>query len=524
MKYVPLHIHSEYSLLDSAIKIEELYKFAAQNDMPAVAIVDHATMAGCADMFTVKSKIKPIIGCEFYICDGNVLNDYSRKTMYHLVLIAKNKIGYNNLCKMASIASTKGFYYKPRIDHKILKQYKDGLICLSACIQGEVARKFLDGDKEEAIKTAKYYKNLFGDDYYIELQDHGLKEERKACNFLIETAKELNIKTVITNDSHYLRKSDADIHDNILCEQTYSLKNDPNRFKFINDEFYVKTADELRKIFSWMNENYFNQCIKTTVEIADKCNFEMEFNKAKEYLPKYPWTDGASEENFLDKLCMDGLKKKYSNSIPESIIKQYKKEKDIISKTGLASTFLIVWDILNYVIENKILFNDVKGELSNSITAYSLGFVKDIPSDFNLSFNGTKLPRISIDLENNRCEEVYEYLKEKWGENYVARVSAFMAYTPKTALRAICKMRNISLKEKDKITQKMINEANKIAGIKNQVKSNTTCVVISPKPMDEILPVCYNKYKEIQTQYSKGNIEKLGLFTINLIKTKFDYE
>ena len=228
MKYVPLHLHTEYSLLDGAIRIPDLFKFAAQNDMPAVAITDHGVMFGCADMFIAKNEllshmlseeeqefkkqieaVKPILGCEFYICDGDVIEDRSKKTMYHLVLLAKNQNGYHNLCRLDSIASTDAYYYKPRINHELLEKYKDDIICLSACIQGEAARTFLDGDGAEAEKRILYYKNLFGDDYYIELQDHGLKEQKDSNPFLMEMAKKHNIKTVITNDSHYLRKEDA---------------------------------------------------------------------------------------------------------------------------------------------------------------------------------------------------------------------------------------------------------------------------------------------------------------------------
>ena len=274
MKYVPLHVHTEYSLLDGAIKIPEYFEFAALNDMPAVAITDHGTMYGCAAMFIEKNEhlshmlkeeeqelkakiqaVKPIIGCEFYVAEGEVIDNFEKKPNYHLILLAKNQNGYHNLCKLDSIACTKGFYYKPRINHEILEKYKDDLICLSACIQGEVARYILDGHRDKAYETAKYYKELFGEDYYIELQDHGLQEQKESNPILMEIARELNIKTVITNDSHYLKAQDASWHDTLLCEQTKSKKKEVNRFKFSVNEFYVKTVEELRRAFSWMEED-----------------------------------------------------------------------------------------------------------------------------------------------------------------------------------------------------------------------------------------------------------------------------
>ncbi|MBR1616525.1 PHP domain-containing protein, partial [bacterium] len=363
MKYVPLHLHTEYSLLDGAIRIEELYKYAAQNDMPAIAITDHGVMYGCADMFITKNdmlshppkpgeeetmekvkSVKPILGCEFYICEGEVIGNTDKKPYYHLVLLAKNQNGYHNLCKLDSLAATKGFYYKPRINHKMLEEYKEDVICLSACIQGEVARKILDFGKEEGLKAAKYYKDLFGEDYYIELQDHGLKEQKETNPILMEIAKELNVKTVITNDSHYLRAQDASWHDTLLCEQTKSKKNETGRFKFSVNEFYVKTVEELRRAFDWMEEEYFNTAIANTVEVADKCNFQMdelEFGKTKEYLPKYPCHDGLSEEEYFNQLCVEGLKKRYGDPIPQNIKERYEYEQSVIFKMGFPAYFLL---------------------------------------------------------------------------------------------------------------------------------------------------------------------------------------
>ena len=576
MKYVPLHIHTEYSLLDGAIRIPDFYKFAAENDMPAIAITDHGVMYGCADMFIAKNEmlshmlseeeqemkkkieaVKPILGCEFYICDGDVIDDHSKKTMYHLVLLAKNQNGYHNLCKLDSIATTKGYYYKPRINHEILEKYKDDLICLSACIQGEVARNILDGNKDEAIKKAKYYKELFGEDYYIELQDHGLKEQKDSNPALMEIAKELNIKTVITNDSHYLRAQDAAWHDTLLCEQTKSSKSNPNRFKFSVNEFYVKTVEELRKAFSWMDEDYFNTCIENTVEIADKVDFQMdklEFGKTKEYLPKYPCPDGYDEVQYFDYLCRKGLKKRYGDPIPDDIIKRYEYEFDVICKMGFPAYFLLTWDFINWAKEHKIPVGPGRGSAAGSIVAYSLGITELDPIRHNLLFERflnperISMPDIDIDFCQRRRGEVIDYVSERWGADHVCQIITFGTLAAKAALKAVCRVYDIPFaqanlwagmipsapgtKLKDALldgmelkklcdensqVQSLVDEALHMEGLKNQVGTHAAGVIIAPRPMDEIIPVALSKEKSSTTQYPMAGIEKLGLLKMDFL-------
>ena len=576
MKYVPLHIHTEYSLLDGAIRIPDFYKYAAENDMPAIAITDHGVMYGCADMFIAKNEmlshmlseeeqemkkkieaVKPILGCEFYICDGDVLEDRSKKTMYHLVLLAKNQNGYHNLCKLDSIATTKGYYYKPRINHEILEKYKDDLICLSACIQGEVARNILDGNKEEAIKKAKYYKELFGEDYYIELQDHGLKEQKESNPILMEIAEELNIKTVITNDSHYLKAQDAAWHDTLLCEQTKSSKSNPDRFKFSVNEFYVKTVEELRQAFSWMDEDYFNTCISNTVEIADKVDFQMdklEFGKTKEYLPKYPCPDGYNEVQYFDHLCRQGLKKRYGDPIPDDIIKRYEYEFDVICKMGFPAYFLLTWDFINWAKEHKIPVGPGRGSAAGSIVAYSLGITELDPIRHNLLFERflnperISMPDIDIDFCQRRRGEVIDYVSERWGADHVCQIITFGTLAAKAALKAVCRVYDIPFSQanswagmipsnpgtklKDALldgmelkklcdensqVQSLVDEALHMEGLKNQVGTHAAGVIIAPRPMDEIIPVALSKEKATTTQYPMAGIEKLGLLKMDFL-------
>ncbi len=580
MKYVPLHIHTEYSLLDGAIRIPDFYKFAAQNDMPAIAITDHGVMFGCIDMFIAKNEmlshmldeseqefkkkieaVKPILGCEFYICDGDVIEDRSKKPLYHLVLLAKNQRGYHNLCKLDSIASTKGYYYKPRINHELLEKYKDDIICLSACIQGEVARFYLDGNEQEARKRAKYYKDLFGDDYYIELQDHGLKEQKDSNPFLIEIAKELNIKTVITNDSHYLRAQDALWHDTLLCEQTKSSKSEPNRFKFSVNEFYVKTVEELRHAFSWMEEDYFNACINNTVEVADKIDFQMdklEFGKTKELLPHYPCPNGMSEEEYFHELCIKGLKRRYGDPIPESIMERYEYEKGVIFKMGFPAYFLLTWDFINWAKENKIPVGPGRGSAAGSIVAYALAITELDPIRHNLLFERflnperISMPDIDIDFCQRRRGEVIDYVSSKWGQDHVCQIITFGTLAAKAALKAVCRVYDIpfsqantwagmvpsvpgtklkealepgmelkKLCEENAQVQSLVDEALHMEGLKNQTGTHAAGVIIAPKPMEDIIPVSLSKDKEkpgaIQTQYPMAGIEKIGLLKMDFL-------
>ena len=305
IQYVPLHLHTEYSLLDGAIRIGDLCKFCKEHNMPGVAVTDHGVMYGAMDLYIEADKINakekekaqqdpeyqpqlfnPLIGEEFYVHDGEISErDANHNPRYHLILLAKNNTGYKNLVKLSSIAHIDGFYVKPRINFELLEKYHEGLICCSACLAGEIIQHLLRTDYEGAKAVAKKYQNLFGEDYYIELQDHGLDDQKRTNPELIKLAKELGIKMVITNDSHYLKKEDADWHDTLLCMQTKSSKTEPNRFHFPNNEFYVKTVDELREAFRWLDGETFSECIRNTVEVCKKCSITIEW---KAPLPDFP--------------------------------------------------------------------------------------------------------------------------------------------------------------------------------------------------------------------------------------------
>ena len=281
-KLIPIHIHSEFSLLDGTIRVEDLVNYAKENELPAIAITDHGVMYSAIEFYE-KAKdagINPLIGCEFYVHDGDVhVKDSANNPLYHLILIAKDKKGYANLIKLVSVAWCEGFYYKPRINFELLQQYHEGLVCSSACLGGEVLQHLLNGEKDKAKATALKYKELFGDDYYIELQDHNLEDQKRTNPDLIKIAKELGIKMIITNDSHYLRKEDADAQDTLLCLQTNADKDDPNRFHFPNNEFYLKSKDEMRKAFSWMDDETFEECVAR--EMAEEIGLKLPASRYK---------------------------------------------------------------------------------------------------------------------------------------------------------------------------------------------------------------------------------------------------
>ncbi|MCD8024402.1 MAG: DNA polymerase III subunit alpha, partial [Candidatus Gastranaerophilales bacterium] len=556
MNYVPLHLHTEYSLLDGAIKLPDLFKFAKENSMPAVAITDHGVMYGIIDMVLTHKEypeVKPILGCEFYIAEGDVINDKStKKTLYHLVLLAKNNTGYQNMIKMASIAAVQGYYYKPRINHEILEKYHEGIICLSACIQGEVARNILDGFEEKAFEKAKYYKNLFGEDFYIELQDHGLWEQKQSNPKLIEFAEKIGAKMVITNDSHYLRSQDALWHDTLLCEQTKSSKTDTNRFKFPNNEFYVKTKDELRRAFNWMDDAAFEECMNNTVEVANKCDVHIELGKS--HLPTYPVPEGYDTNSYFDYLCREGLKRRYGENYPKDIEDRYLYEKSVIDKMGFPAYFLLTWDFINWAKKQNIPVGPGRGSAAGSIVAYALGITELDPIRHHLLFERflnperISMPDIDIDFCKRRRGEVIDYVTEKYGEDHVCQIITFGTLAAKAALKAVARVYDIDfttsnswaglipsspgIKLSDALVEgsefkklydsnpevkKLTDEALHLEGIKNQVGTHAAGVIISHKPLDEIIPIALSKEKSVTTQFPMVCIEKLGLLKMDFL-------
>lgn len=554
MQYVPLHLHSEYSLLDGAIKLKDLCKFAKENDMPAVAVTDHGVMYGAIDFYRTAKElgVKPIVGCEFYIYDGEISEKNSSKThLNHLVLIAKDKQGYANLVKLVSIAHVEGFYYKPRINFELIKKYSEGLICLSACVQGELADLILKKELLKAKETAKKYKDLFKDDYYIEIQDHGLDKQKRSNPDLINIAKELDIKLVITNDSHYLKKEDADWHDTLLCLQTNALKADENRFHFPNNEFYVKTVSELRDSFKWLDSETFEKAIANTVEVAEKCHLIIEMGKSP--LPQYEVPKEHTVESYLEAKVREGLKQKYKEITPE-IEDRVKYELGVIEQMGFSAYFLITWDFINFAKESGIPVGPGRGSAAGSIVAYALNITELDPIQHNLLFERflnperISMPDVDIDFCIERRSEVIDYVAKKYGADRVCQIVTFGTFAAKAALKGVARVFNIPFAESNKLSslipsnpgakiddalqegmelkqlydndeeiKKLVDMAKSIEGIKNNIGMHAAGVIISHKPLNEIVPVQPSKEGIIITEYPMADLEKLGLLKMDFL-------
>ncbi len=575
MTYVPLHVHTEYSLLDGAIRIKQLCNFCKEQGWPAVAITDHGVMHGAVELYKTAKEdygIKPIIGIEVYVYDGDITEkNTGQNILHHLILLAKNNIGYKNLVKIASKSAVEGYYYKPRVNHSLIEQHFEGLICLSACIQGEVARSVIDGNYKKALDFAKYYKSLFGEDYYIELQDHGLPEEEKANNGLLKIAQELNIKTVITNDSHYLKKEDASWHDTLLCIQTNSDKaNKENRFHFSNDEFYVKTPEELRLSFKKLNKEIFEQSIKNTVEIANKCNLILELGKSK--LPYFEVPPSHTIESFLDFKVREGLKKRYG-TISKELKERAEYELKVINQMGFPAYFLITWDFINYAKENGIPVGPGRGSAAGSIVAYALGITDIDPIYHKLMFERflnperISMPDIDIDFCIEGREKVFQYVVDKYGADKVCQIITFGTLAAKEAVKAVARTLNIPFSVSNEITKliptdpgtllnndgkhpcafetgpdfkkfyeensiiegdglipgeplrakQLIDEAMKLEGLKKNTGMHAAGVIISQVPLDELVPLQRGKEGNLITQYEKQSSEDLGLLKMDFL-------
>lgn len=566
MKYVPLHVHSEYSLLDGAIRVKDLCNFAKEHEMPAVAITDHGVMYSALELYVEAKErgVKPLIGCEFYVHNDDIhVKNAANNPLYHLVLIAKNNQGYSNLLKLVSIAWCEGFYHKPRINWELLQQYHEGLICCSACLGGEVLQWLLKGDEEKAKACAKQYQDMFGEDYYIELQDHGLEEQKRTNPILIKIAQELGIKMIITNDSHYLRREDADAHDTLLCLQTNAFKDDENRFKFSNNEFYVKTATELRDSFKWMDSALFEECINNTVEIADKCHLIIEMGKAP--LPHYEVPQGYTIESYLEHITYEGIKKRYG-SIEEDIKKRVDYELGIIIQMGFAAYFLITWDFIHYAKTNGIPVGPGRGSAAGSVVAYALEITDLDPIKHNLLFERFlnperfTMPDVDIDFCIERRGEVIDYVTKKYGEDRVCQIITFSTYAAKAALKGVARVLRIPFAESNRLAalipsepkthiddallpgmelrqlydddyqividretgktigvKKLIDMAKAIEGMKCGTGTHAAGVIISHAPLNTIIPIQPSKDGIVQTGYPPHEVTEV----LSLLKMDF---
>ena len=454
--FVHLHLHTEYSLLDGAARIDKVVKVAKEMGMPALAITDHGNMYGAVAFFDAceAAGIKAIFGCEFYCCDDLAVKSGKVK-LNHLVLLAKNEVGYHNLCKLNTIAFDQGFYYKPRIDRKTLKQYSEGLVCLSACLAGEIPQAILNREYDEAEKIVQWFKDVFKDDFYLELQNHHIEEQIEVNIKLKEYAKKYNIKTVATNDVHYIYREDAVTQDVLMCVQMGKTIDDPDRMKFPNDEFYLKSYEEMAEAFP--NDL---DALENTMEIVDKCNYRLTYGH---YMyPKYvPVTRQTPIDYFRD-LIEAGLKKKYKVETPE-IRERIEYELGVISKLGYVEYYLIVWDYINAARERGISVGPGRGSGVGSIIAYLIGITDVDPIKYGLFFERflnperVSAPDFDVDFEDSRRSEVFEYVKEKYGTDRVVKIITFGTMAAKNAIKDVGRVLKVPYSELDQVTKAIPN-------------------------------------------------------------------
>lgn len=562
VEFVHLHNHSEYSLLDGAARIKDMVKKCASLNMPAVAVTDHGNMFGVLKLYEECKKvskereaeglppIKPIIGCEFYVAPRSRFFKEGKedKNAYHLILLAENQQGYKNLCKLNAIAYLEGFYYKPRIDHEVLRAHSEGLICLSACLAGEVIQAMLEGDNEAAYEVAREYLDIFGkDNYFIELQDHGLEEQRLTNPLLIKLAQDLGVGLVCTNDCHYIDREDSEWHDMLLCVQTGRLRDDPTRMRFPNSEFYLKTPEEMQRLFGEWPE-----ALSNTVKIAERCQVNLDKHPQAD-LPIVTVPEGYDLESYLRYLCEEGIKKRYPEVTPE-LRERLEYELGIINHMRFPGYFLVVWDLINFCHESGIRVGPGRGSAAGSLVAYCLGITNIDPIKYNLIFERFLNPeRVSMpDIDTDFCVvrrgEVIDYLVEKYGEDKVGQIVTFGTMKSKLVVRDVGRALDLPIPEVNSIAKLIPNDLHmtlpkalqdsaelkqlydgderirelmdismKLEGMPRHTGTHAAGVVIAPAPVTDYMP-CFKVGENIlTTQFEKEQVEEQGLLKMDIL-------
>ena len=551
-EFIHLHLHTQYSLLDGACRIPEILNLAKQYKMDSLAITDHGNMFGAIEFYmeAQKAGIKPIIGCEVYIAPKSRLEKTTtgiEDASYHLILLAKDETGYQNLMKLVSSAYLEGFYYRPRIDKEILSQYSKGLIGLTACLKGEVPQLIQQRRFNDALKAADGLLNILGkDNFYLELQENLIPEQRQVNEGLIKISKELKIPLVATNDVHYPTKDHARSHEALLCIQTQNVLSDPNRMKLQTEEFYFKSPQEMIKAFGDVPE-----AINNTLEIAQRCNLELDFSKV--HLPKYEPPDKKDKEEFLKELCHDGLKSRFINITPE-IENRLQQELKVIKGSGFISYFLIVWDFIHYAKNHNIPVGPGRGSAAGSLVSYILGITDINPLRYGLIFerflnpDRLGLPDIDIDFCYERRQEVIEYVTKKYGQENVAQIITFGTMQARAVVRDVGRVMGISYADVDRIAKmippdpgitlkdaieneaelknlykndpqikELIDTALQLEGLNRHASVHAAGVVIADKPLDNYMPLFKTQEDQITSGYSMSVLEKIGLLKVDFL-------
>ncbi|NSB12282.1 DNA polymerase III subunit alpha [Clostridium beijerinckii] len=570
-QFCHLHLHTEYSLLDGSGKIGKLMKKAKELGMKSVAITDHGVLYGLVDFYKAakENDIKPILGCEVYVVpkSRHIKQPDKENSTYHLVLLVKNQIGYENLMKIVSVASIEGFYYKPRIDYEYLRKHSEGLIALSACLGGEVQSYHLKGNYEKAKETALTYKEIFNGDFYIELQNHGMEEQKRVNEENIKLSNETGIPLVATNDVHYISKEDSRSHDVLMCIQTAKTIDDPHRRRYPSDQFYLKSADEMWDMFSYVPE-----ALENTIKIANECSYEYKFHESK--LPKFPLEEGQDPYDYLRDTCYKGLIDRYSvfenlrnqnldYSKIEEVVANYEEAKEyvdrleyelqVIKQMGYIDYFLIVWDFVRFSYESGIPTGPGRGSAAGSIVAYTLGITKIDPIKYSLIFERflnperVSMPDIDSDFCYERRQEVIDYVVEKYGASNVSQIITFGTMAARLCIRDVGRAMNYSYAEVDRIAKMiptmlgitiekaldlnpelklaydtdervkaLIDVSKDLEGLPRHSSTHAAGVVIASKPLVEYVPLQKNE-EMIVTQFGMTTLEELGLLKMDFL-------
>ncbi|MEF2145350.1 MAG: DNA polymerase III subunit alpha [Desulfovibrionaceae bacterium] len=552
-EFIHLHVHTEYSLLDGAIRLKDLFQRAKDLGMPAVTITDHGNMYGAVTFYSEAKAmgLKPIIGCEVYVAPGSHTDRTPGQSgAYHLLLLAKNLRGYKNLIKLVSTAWLDGFYYKPRVDKNLLRKYSEGLIATSACLAGEVNRMLFSKGLEAGIECAKEYADIFPGDFYLELQDNGIKEQTRANELLIQVAERTGLPLVATNDCHYLTRDDAEAHDVLLCIQTQATIHDEKRMRMETDQLYFKTPEEMETAFAHVPE-----AIANTQRIAEQCNLEIELGNYS--FPVYELPEGVSIDEEFERMARKGLERRIKAATYPIDEARYRERLDyelgVIKEMGFPAYFLIVQDFINWAKDNKIPVGPGRGSAAGSIVAWALRITNLDPIPYDLLFERflnverISMPDIDVDFCERRRLEVVKYCSEKYGQDHVAQITTFGTMKAKAAIRDVARAMGMTFAESDKIAklipdemkmtigkalemepelqilagadervQKLLDISQRLEGLCRHASTHAAGVVISDKPMNEYLPLYKGKKDELVTQYDMKRVEKVGLI-------KFDF-
>ena len=552
MSFTHLHVHTEYSLLDGSNKIKEYVSRVKELGMNSAAITDHGVMYGVIDFYKAAraAGIKPILGCEVYVAPGSRFDrelSHGDDRYYHLVLLAENNKGYQNLMKIVSKGFVEGYYYKPRVDMEVLETYHEGIIALSACLAGEVQRYLVRGLYEEAKETAYKYEKCFGKgNFFLELQDHGIPEQKTVNAGLMRMSQETGIELVATNDVHYTYAEDAEPHDILLCLQTGKKLSDENRMRYEGGQYFVKSEEEMRALFP-----YAAQAIDNTQKIADRCNVEIEFGVTK--LPHFDVPEGYDSWTYLNKLCHEGLVRRYPDK-HEELLPKLDYELSVIQKMGYVDYFLIVWDFINYARTHGIPVGPGRGSAAGSLVSYTTGITNIDPIRYNLLFERflnperVTMPDIDIDFCYERRSEVIDYVIEKYGKDCVTQIVTFGTLAARGVIRDVGRVMDLpynfcdtiaknipnelnitidkalimnpelrSMYESDETVKRLIDMAKRLEGLPRHTSMHAAGVVISQKAMDEYVPLSRSSDGTITTQFVMTTIEELGLLKMDFL-------